>query len=210
MRIPFLLIATAFVGSSAWAHDEESPYYFQFGLGGVFSEDATNVPGGTVAFDPGFSTGLALGRSFELSERLGFDAELEAFYQAFRVKEGDLPAIASAVEDDAKTFAIMLNGMLDWHFTQQYSIYGGLGVGWAKEIDYSSWDSGSLSISDNSGVAFQGRLGLGYNFGGSYDMRVGYRFFKTEKVTIDDLITSESDELDVAQHSIEATFRWGL
>lgn len=210
MRIPFLLIATAFVGSSARAHDEESPYYLQIGLGGVFSEDAEDVPGGTIGFDPGFSTGIALGRTFELSERFGFDAELEAFYQSFRVDEEDLPAIASAVEDDAKTFAFMLNGILDWHFTQQYSIYGGVGVGWAKEIDYSAWDSGSLSISDDDGVAFQGRFGFGYNFGGTYDMRLGYRYFKTETVDIEDLITNQTDELDVAQHSIEASFRWSL
>ncbi len=210
MRIPFLLFATAVLGSSAWAQDDESPYYFQFGLGGVFSADAEDVPGGTIAFDPGFSTSLAVGRTFGLSERFDCDLELEAFYQAFQVDEDDLPAIASAVDDDAKTLAFMINGMLDWKFTSQYSLYGGLGVGWAKEIDYSAWDSGSLSIDDDDGVAFQGRFGFAYNLGGTYDVRLGYRYFQTESVEIVDTTANTTDDLEVGQHSIEALFRWAL
>lgn len=210
MRMSSLLIATTLLGSSAWAQDEGSPYYLQLGLGGVFSEEAEGVPGGTIGFDPGFSTSIALGRTFECSERLDFGAEVEAFYQTFTVDEDDIGAIPSAVDDDAKTLAFMLNGQLDWYFTQQFSLYGALGGGWAKEIDYSAWDSGNLSINDDDGVAFQARLGFGYNFGGSYEMRLGYRYFKTETVDIEDEITGVVDELDVAQHSLEATFRWDL
>lgn len=210
MRMSSLLIATALLGSSAWAQDEGSPYYLQLGIGGVFSEEAEGVPGGTIGFDPGFSTGLAVGRTFEWSERLDFGAEVEAFYQYFTVDEDDFGAIASAVEDDAKTLAFMLNGQLDWYFTQQYSLYGGLGFGWAKEIDYSAWDSGNLSTSDDDGLAFQAKLGMGYNFGGSYEMRLGYRYFKTETIDVEDQISGVTDEIDVAQHSVEATFRWGL
>ena len=210
MRIPSLLFAIALLGTSAWANDEESRYYIQFGLGGVFTSTAEGVPGGSIDFDPGFSTGLAFGRNWALSERLGFDVEAEAFYQYFTVDEEDILAIPSAVDDDAKVFALMLNGIVDWRFTPQYSIYGGVGVGYAKEIQYSAWDSGNLSISDSSAVAFQGRFGFGYNLGGNYDVRLGYRFFKTETLDIEDLITGQVDELDVEQHSVEATFRWGL
>jgi len=212
MRIPFLLIAVAVLGSRAWAQDddERSPYYFQFGLGGVFTEDATDVPGGTVGFDPGYSVSAALGRAWEVSDRLDFDTEVELFYQYFTVNEEDLPSIASAVDDNAKTFSFMLNGILDLHFTPQYSMYGGLGVGWAKDIEYSSWDSGSLSLADDSGAAFQGLFGFAYNLGGTYQVRLGYRYFKTEPIDINDVITGDSSQLDVAQHSIEATFRWML
>jgi len=210
MRMSSLLIATALLGSSAWAQDEGSPYYLQLGLGGVFSEEADEVPGGTIGFDPGFSTGIALGRTFGISERLDLEAEVETFYQAFTVDEDDIGAIASAVDDDAKTFAFMLNGGFDYRFTTQYSIYGAVGVGWAKEIDYAAWDSGNLTTTDDDGAAFQARLGFGYNFGGSYDMRLGYRYFKTDTIDVEDEITGAVDEIDVAQHSIEATFRWGL
>lgn len=211
MRIPSLLIATALLGSSAWAQDEGSPYYLQFGLGAVSSEDATGVPGGTVSFDPGFNTGLAIGRHFGLSERMVLDAELEAYYQYFTVDQGDFQNIPSAVNDDARTFALMLNGILEWKFTQQFSAYGGIGFGWAKEISYSAWDSGSLSIADTDAPAFQGKLGLGYNLGGTYDMRIGYRFFKTDTLDIENLAPPfDTSELDVAQHSLEIAFRWGL
>lgn len=217
MRIPSLLIATALLGSSALlgasasAQDEGSPYYVQLGLGGVFSEDAEDVPGGTIGFDPGFSGSLALGRRFGVSERLSFDAEVEAYYQSFTVDEDDLGAIPSAVDDDAKTFAFMLNGLLDWKFTQQFSAYGGLGVGWANVIKYSAWDSSNLSIDDSDGVAFQARFGVDYNFGGTYGVRLGYRYFQTDSVDIESQVPPfPVNELDVAQHSIEAGFRWSL
>jgi opacity protein-like surface antigen len=210
MRMSSLLIATALLGSSAWAQDEGSPYYLQLGLGAVFSEEADEVPGGTIGFDPGFSTGIAFGRTFGISERLDLEAEVETFYQYFTVDEDDIGAIASAVDDDAKTLAFMLNGGFDYRFTTQYSVYGSVGLGWAKEIDYAAWDSGNLTTTDDDGAAFQARLGFGYNFGGSYDMRLGYHYFKTDTIDVEDEITGSVDEIDVAQHSVEATFRWGL
>lgn len=211
MRIPSFLIAAALLGTSASAQDEGSPYYLQFGLGAVFTEEAEDVPGGDIAFDPGFSTSLAIGRRFGMSERLSLDAELEAFYQAFTVDEDDIGNIPSAVDDDAKTFALLVNGLLDWKFTPQFSAYGGLGIGWAKEIDYSAWDSANLVIDQDDGVCFQGRLGLAYNLGGSYDFRFGYRYFKTETLDIEDTAPPfATSELDVAQHSLECGFRWGL
>jgi opacity protein-like surface antigen len=215
MRIPSLLIAAALLGSSAWAHGEEDtngswPDYLQLTAGAVFTGEADDVPGGSIAFDPGFSTGLALGWSKMISSRTGLDIEGELFYQYFAVDEDDISKIPSATDENAKTFALMLNGGLDYHFTPGYSVYGMLGIGWASEIDYQPWDSGSLSIDDDDGLAFQARLGMAYNFGGSYDFRLGYRYFQTESVDIEDEVTGETDELEVAQHSIELGFRWGL
>ncbi|MSR62397.1 MAG: hypothetical protein EXS08_08130 [Planctomycetes bacterium] len=215
MRTPSLLIATLLLGTSAWAQGEEEndsywPDYFQLSLGGVFTEDASGVPGGTIGFDPGFSTGMALGWDLGGSETLDYDFEVEAFFQSFTVDETDLLAIPSAVNDDAKTFALMFNGLAHLHFTPQYALYGGAGVGYAKENHYEAWDSGSLQTNDSDGLAFQARLGFEYNFGGSYDVQLGYRFFKTEPVEVEDTLAGTIDEIDVAQHSIEAAFRWGL
>jgi len=215
MRTLSLLFATLLLGSSVWAQGEEEndslwPDYFQLGFGAVFTEDASGVPGGTIGFDPGFSTGMALGWDLGGGETLSYDLEVEAFYQSFTVDETDLPAIPSAVNDDAKTFALMLNGILHWHFTPQYAMYGGAGVGYAKNVEYDAWDSGSLEITDDDAAAFQARLGFEYNFGGPYDVQLGYRFFKTEPIEVHDTLAGTTDEIDVAQHSIEATFRWGL
>jgi opacity protein-like surface antigen len=210
MRIPSLLIALPVLGASAWAQEERSHFYLQLGEGIVFSEDADGVPGGTIGFDPGFSLGLAFGYEHYLGERWSFAPEVELFYQYFTVDEDDLPSIPSAVEDDAKTFAVMFNGTLDWHVTQQFSWYVGAGVGYADVIKYDAWDSGNLAINDSSGIAGQVRGGLGFNLGGSYDFRFGLRYFKTEPVDIEDQITGNVDEIDVGQLSFEATFRWGL
>jgi opacity protein-like surface antigen len=209
MRIPSLLIAIPFLGASAWAQDE-SDFYLQFGLGFVGSEDAEGVPGGTVGFDPGYGVSLAVGYEMFKDETLSFSPEFELYYQAFRVDEEDLPAIPSAVEDDAKTFAFMINGTLDWNITKQFSWYGTLGVGWANVIEYSAWDSGNLVLQDDNGLAGQARFGFGYNLGGTYDVRLGVRYFKTEPLDIEDQITGDVDELDVGQVAVEASLRWGI
>lgn len=211
MRIPSLLCAALLAGANAQAQaQEKNPWYIQFGLGAVVTTDAEDVTGGSVGFDPGFATSIAVGRSYELDQRLTLDADAELLYQYFTVDEQDLGNIPSAVNDDAKTFGLMLNGTLDWAFTPQYSVYGGLGLGYAKEIEYSAWDSGNLNVKDSDGLAVQARLGMAYNLGGTYDVRFGYRFFKTETIDIENTTTGEVDELDVSQHALEAGFRWSL
>jgi len=210
MRIPSLLIAIPVLGASAWAQNESPDFYLQLGLGIVGSEEAEGVPGGTVGFDPGYGVSLAVGYDMVIDESLTFAPEFELYYQSFRVDEDDLDAIPSAVEDDAKTFAFMVNGTFDWNITKQFSWYGGVGVGWASVIEYSAWDSGNLLIRDDSGLAGQLRLGLGYNLGGTYDVRVGFRYFKTEPVEIEDQVTGDVDEIDVGQAAFEASLRWGF
>jgi opacity protein-like surface antigen len=214
MRIPTLLSVCALLGSSLWAQDE-SPYYFQLGFGSVFSESADQPAnfGGSVGFDPGFLTSAALGRTFDFGERWTGSAEFEALYQYFTTDEDDMAGLPLNAPDDAKSFALMINGGLDWNLTEQFALYGLLGVGWAPVIEYTSWDSANLNTLDDNGPAFQARFGCAYTFGGSYSFRVGYRFFKTEPIDIEDtdvLSTDPSSEIDVAQHSIEIGFRWGL
>jgi opacity protein-like surface antigen len=152
----------------------------------------------------------AVGRAFEMSDDLDLVIDLEAYYQYFTVDEDDMPKIPSAVEDDAKHFALMVNGTLEWSLTQTYGVYAGVGGGWAREIEYAAWDDGNLSLDDDSGVAAQVRAGFTYNLGGSYDMQLGYRYFYAEPIDVTDLVGTDDGEIDVAQHSIEAIFRWGL
>lgn len=209
MRIPSLLIASVLCASSAWAQ-HDSHYYLQIGQGIVFSADAEDVPGGEVSFDPGYAASLAFGYQNFLGDNLSFSPEIEVYYQNFRVDEDDLQQIPSAVEDDAKAFAVMLNGTIDWYITEQFSWYGGLGIGYATDVEYSAWDSGNLVLADEDGLAAQARLGLGYNLGGSYDVRVGVRYFQIEALDIEDQLAGTTDELEVGQLAIEALLRWGF
>jgi opacity protein-like surface antigen len=210
MRIPFLPFALVLLGSSLFAHDEDGRWYVQFGLGGVFSDKAEDVPGGTVDFDPGYDVSAALGRHLPLSERFGLDLEIEGYYQNFTVDEDDILQIPSAVEDDAVTLAWMANAILEWHFTPQFALYAGGGLGYATTADYDAWDSGNLEQVDDDGAAFQGKVGFLYELGGSYDFLLGYRYFRTEELEIENLVTGQTSDIDVGQHVVEATFRWGL
>jgi opacity protein-like surface antigen len=224
MRIPSFLFVCALSGSTSWAyssqaHDEDNPYYVQLGLGAVFSEDADvgSDFGGTIGFDPGYTASLVLGRTFDLNDRWSWDAQFETLYQRFTVDEDDirtipgLQSIEIGDNDVAKSLTFLINGILDWHMTQQFRIFGGAGVGWAKAIDYNAWNQGALETEEDDGLAFQGRLGFGYNFGGSYDVLFGYRYYKTEPIDVTENDPSpQSSEIDIAQHSLEFAFRWGL
>ena len=211
MRLPLFPIVLTLIGSGAFAHDEDEPWYIQFSTGAVFSEDADDVPGGTIEFDPGFSLGGLVGYHLCQGDKFGFDLQGELFYMDFKVDEGDLTAIPSAIDDNSGAMAWMLNGVAEWHFTEQFAIYGGIGGGFASKIEYDAWDSGNLDIPDDSGLAFQGMLGFLYNLGGSYDVLLGYRYFRTEPVDIENLIPPfDTSEIDIAQHIVEIAFRWGL
>ena len=210
MRIPFLPIALVLLGASAFAHGEDSPWYAQFSVGGVFSDTAESVPGSPVDFDPGYEVSLALGRHFPYSERFGLDVELEGYYQYFKVDEDDLPNISSAISDDDSALAWMLNGLFEWHFTPQFAFYGGGGAGYATSAKYEAWDSGNLKQEDKEGFAYQGKAGFTYDLGGNYDLLLGYRYFRIEPLDIQNQVTGETDQIDIGQHVVEVAFRWGL
>jgi hypothetical protein len=84
MRIPSLLVVFAVLGSSAWAQkdgasalaqNDRGHFYFQLNEGILFSQDATDVPGGTITFAPGYAVSLALGY---ISRRAGASALLRS------------------------------------------------------------------------------------------------------------------------------------
>ena len=212
MRTPSILIALLLTTTSAWAHGEEGKYYVQFGVGPVFSDPVDNVPdgAGTIDFDTGYAASLAFGRHVPFSERFGLNVEVEGYYQYFTVDEKDILAIPSAVEDDATALVFFLNGLLEWHFTPTFSIYGGGGIGWANSVDYDAWDSGSLNQVDKDALAYQGRFGFDYALGDDYDVLLGYRYFRTDAIEIEDTTSSDTTEIDIGQHVLELVFRWGL
>jgi len=207
MRIPFSLCVLLLLGTSAWAQDDEvGPYYLQVNLGGVFSEKA-EVQGFEGDFDPGIMTSIALGRHLWSTDRLVLDGELEAYYQYFTFDDV-LNVPSAGKNDDARAFAFLVNGLLEWRFTRQFSVYGGAGVGYAPKIEYDTFDSGNLNQDQSDGFCFSGRLGLDYNLGGNYDFRFGYRYFRTEPIDIVD--AAGSDELSIGQHAVELGVRWAL
>lgn len=213
MRTPVALFALATLAAPTSAHDEESPWYLTLGLGAVAAEDAGDLSaaaGGKIGFDPGFSVSAVLGRRISESEHLGLAIEGEAYYESFTVDEKDLPAIPSAVNDDAKTFSFLVNGVAHWHFTPQVAAYGALGVGYANTIEYAAWNSGGLVQLDDTGFVYQGRLGLEYALGGGSSFLLGYHYFAHEAVGFEDQNTNESFEIDSGRHSLEAMVRWTL
>jgi len=207
MRIPSFLIALCLLAANARAHDE-SPYYVQLGVGAVMSDD-TDIFGPDTDFDTGVATSLAFGRHCSFSERFGVNIEVEGYYQYFTVDETDLLVIDQDAQNDAGALAVLLNGLLEWRFTDRFSVYGGVGAGWANSIQYDTWDSGNFKQVDNDGFCSQGRFGFDYNLGGNYDVLFGYRYFVTDSIEIKRVSPAATEDLEIGQHVLEIAFRWG-
>ena len=209
MRTPLITLLTV-VGLASTASAQDDDWYFQLGLGGVFPTAAEDVPGGDIDFDQGFGISAAIGKRLGGGEDLGLAVEFESIFTDFKVDERDITAIPSAINDEAGSLAWMLNGRLDWKFSDSLSLYLVGGLGYATTLEYESWDSGNLNLVDEDGFAYQARVGFTFDLGGNYDVSIGYRFFQHEAIEIENTITSETFDLDPIQNHAEITLRWGI
>ncbi len=197
--------------SSAFAQDRsESPWYIGFDLGALSVTDIDQNPTGTVGYDTGVSMALALGRHLIRSDSLDFSGELEGLYAFTKLDDGDLVNIPSAISRDYGNLAWFVNGVLDWKLSEDFGWYGGAGVGYASGIRLQSFDSGNLAQADTQAIAFQFKLGAIFHMGGRYDFLLGYRYFQTEDVQIDNLVTLTSFDVTNQANIFEAGVRWGL
>ncbi len=213
MRITYLATVLFFLtaASTAFGHGrDEDRWYLGLGIGAVGAPDIDENPTGTVGYDPGITGSLLIGRDLGGSDDVGFAAEFEGFLSDYKLEEEDLGKIPSAISDDAGTLAWLVNGVIDWHIAEQFGFYGAAGIGYASTIEFEFYDSGNLNQEDKHGLAWQLKLGLQYNLGGSYDFLLGYRYLQTEDVEVRNTVTQATFDVPNEQHVFELGVRWGL
>ena len=213
MRILSLasVVLVTSLASSAFAQDREDPWYLTFAAGAAFPAEVDTNPTGTVSYDTGIATSLAVGRWLSDSDSLDVAAELEAFYAFARLDDGDLDKFQAANSPrDAGNLAWFLNGILDWKLNPTFAWYGGAGIGYASGIELDTFDFGDLEQVDQDGLAFQAKLGARYHLGGSTDFLLGYRYYRTEDVQVDNIVTQASFDIENQIHVVELGLRWGL
>jgi len=104
----------------------------------------------------------------------------------------------------------MANLMGDYPLSSEVSLYFGGGAGYATNIKMDTFDDGNLEQNDNDKFAGQGKVGFRWNLGDRYDVSIGYRYFRTEDVEIEDVVTGDTDDVEFSNHVAEIGFRWGF
>jgi len=218
MRTPLLSAVSALVlfAPSTFAHDknkEEDPWYFQFGVGAVFyMPSVDDNPGGSVDWDLGWQTNWAIGYDLGAfsGDKWGWSVEFEGYFSQVEIDDSDILNVPGANDRKSKNLAWLGNVVFDYHFTEQYAWYFGGGIGWASRIKFETWDQGAFNNVDTDGIAYTFKTGLKYNLGGRYDVLIGYRFFGTEDVEIENVNNNTSFDIENYQHSLEIDVRFGL
>ena len=214
MRILSLasVVLVTSLASSVFAQDrDESKWYLTFGVGAAFLSDVDTNPTGTVSYDTGVATTLAVGRRLSDSDSVDVAAELEGLYAFSRLDDGDLDKLAAPnTPRDAANLAWFLNGILQWNLSKTFAWYGGAGIGYASGIELDAFDFGDLKQVDKDGLAFQAKLGALYHLGGSTDFLLGYRYYRTEEIQINNIVSQTSFDLTNEMHILEVGVRWGL
>jgi OOP family OmpA-OmpF porin len=148
--------ATALSATAAAAQD--ASWYVQGNVGGNFQSEVNGRP--SAKGDTGWTVSGAAGR--EIGD--GFRGEGEVLYLDSSGKH--------AGSGDLKTIAGMVNGYYDFNRQGAWQPFVGAGVGFAQvKVD------GGISDGDDTGFAYQLKVGVSHPFNDRLTGEVAYRYF---------------------------------
>ena len=194
---------------------EESPWWvgFSTGITSPVDVDAPAAFGDAIEFKNGYLISGAVGyRLGRLSERVDWGIELEGLFTEADVDEDGLAAGGSASAENVSTAAGLLNGVLNWRWSENVSVTFAAGVGYGV-TDFNTFKNlpNKFTLGDNNdGVAAQGKIGLVYDLGGNFDWTLGYRYFRLESLELEDASLGQTFDLTNEIHSFEIGLRYGL
>ena len=207
-----LLGAFLFVSLVSTAHAQTGPYVSGF-AGAVFLSDADvtdPADPGTLTSDTGAGFGAAVGFSV-----LGYArVEGEIAYRTNDLDSFDEPGDSTPLDGDMSAISVMVNGFYDFDLGLPVVPYVGAGLGLAIiSVDASVSVPGfSLQfVDDNDTVfAYQGILGVAYEFGDGFAATVDYRYFATmdPEVTETAAAGGSTAEIEYASHNLTVGIRY--
>lgn len=200
--IPHALLALCALCGSAQAQ-EDSPWYLQFGAGAVQPQDSdADALENDLEFETGFVISGIGGYRLVDGERFDLSLEIEG-YRA----EADIDQNLG----DSTTTAVMGNANLEFALSRVVLLYLVGGGGWATDVELDSTAEGqSLELQDDSAFAFQGKIGIRVLLGGNFSWLIGYRYFQTDDLSVDEEFSGSSFDFENIQHVVEMAFRWAV
>ena len=195
ISLPHLAVAQAPLGSNPTT----AGIYLGGALGISVLEDV-DFEGIDAETDAGFFGSLALGYSMPSGPMtIRGEAELAA-----RANSVDQFADVDAEDNsDVSSIAGMLNAYLDYYILPNMALTVGAGIGYATvQADIAADDTSVFDEENDSGFAYQGRIGGRYDLGSGPSINVGYTYFAVDDLKIDnEIVVDEKVEFDYRSHS---------
>jgi opacity protein-like surface antigen len=200
--------AASTASAAALADEARRGTYFHVGAGLVTMEESDG-PDEEIDFDEGYMITLGIGHRWAdaLEDELAFGAELEGIWTD-QDADDDPPIQALR---DITVIAVMLNGLLDYQFTEAFGLYGGAGIGTAwMDIGTESDSFNDFEDEDGPFLAWQAKAGLQLWTSPSLAWNLGYRFLNIDDVEIDDDLGGAEFDLETTQHILELGASFGF
>lgn len=201
-------------GDDPFGSDAKSRWRLGFNSGFTIPKDVDPAPGGPIELENGFLFSGTLGYHLgNLNERVGLAVELEGLFTEADIDDDNLAGFGSASGENVSSAAAMVNGVLDWRWSEAVSLSLGAGVGYAVN-DFDTFkdlgNSFKLDDGQEDAIAAQAKVGLVYDLGGGFSWTLGYRFFKTESLEAEDSALGQTFDLTTEIHSLELGVRYSL
>lgn len=173
----FLLGSFGLILGVGSAQALDTGFYLNGSAGVNLADDLISSEGlGSVSFNPGVRGDLAVGYGFSLGDTVSLGPELETgiLYNSFG--NGSANGHSSSGGGDLVQVPVLVNLALGCKLDDQWSVYGGFGVG-AEYGDVSVSSGSPLSglSGRQGGLAWQAKLGLQYKLGPG-DINLDYKF----------------------------------
>jgi len=203
------LAVLSLLGTSLTAQEQKNPWYATFGAGFHGASDSDGPSGSTLSYDPGYSLNFGVGRDLIAWKGGRFGIHGEVLFNSFEIDDQGVSA-NNLSSSHAQNLSLMVSGVADLYLSPQFGVYGGVGVGYAAQIQFDGLDQpGPFTQEEDSAFAMQARAGFKYGLGGGYDVALGYRYFRMDSIEISSL-SSQSFDLELDQHIFEVVLHWGL
>ena len=177
--------------------------------GGLVTTTDSNGPTTDIKFDEGYLGSVGLGKRLgAFGNGFGFLVELDGVYtdQDGKAQGGGNKAVRSLA-----VIGVLLDGIVDLHLTDRFSLYAGAGVG-AAWLNVDTDDDATHDFHNDDGplLAWTAKAGLAWHVATNTSLHLGYRFLNIDDAKVTNDFDNSSFALNTEQHALEVGVVFGM